>query len=60
MRPGGLIARPEAPGHRSPLNYYVPGLCVVCLGGMTLPTTGTGRRPEGRRGARLGLTTPAE
>jgi hypothetical protein len=33
-------------GHGSPLNYYVPGLCV-CLGGLTLPTTGTGRRPRG-------------
>ncbi len=44
----GPEARPIAPGHGSPLNYYVPGVCVtgVCV---TLPTTGTGREPGGTR-----------
>jgi hypothetical protein len=29
MRPGEPMARPVTPGHGSPLNYYVPGLCVL-------------------------------
>jgi hypothetical protein len=37
---------PGPPGHGSPLNYYVPGLVCLCLGGMTLLTTWTGRRLE--------------
>jgi hypothetical protein len=44
-------------GHRSPLNYYVPGLCVGCLGGMTLPATGAGRSEL--RGTRLGAAMDA-
>ena len=51
---GPARAGPSKPGHRSPLNYYIPGLKVFCLGGLTLLTTWTGRRPEGRRVATAG------
>ena len=47
-------AGPSHSGHRSPLNYYVPGLESVCLGGVTLLTAWTGRRPGGRRVATAG------
>jgi hypothetical protein len=40
-------ARPGPPGHGSPLNYYVPGVCVTGVG-VTLPTTGTGCEHEAR------------
>jgi hypothetical protein len=54
---GRAEARPlEPPGHRSPLNYYVPGVCVTGVD-VTLPTTWTGRGPEGPRVA--GLSTEA-
>ena len=47
-RPDEPEARPlEPPGHRSPLNYYVPGVCVTGVD-VTLPTTWTGREPKAR------------
>src|SRR6478672_1568863 len=52
-RPGEPLARPLPPGHESPLTTYVPGLECHAWVASTLPTTGTGRRPEGRRVARL-------
>src|SRR5215216_3047346 len=47
-----------ASGHGSPLNYYVPGLLSVCLGGVTLLAAWTGRRPAGRRVATAGSGAP--
>src|SRR6476659_5138914 len=52
-RPGEPLARPLPPGHESPLYFYVPGLECHAWVASTLPTTGTGRRPEGRRVARF-------
>ena len=40
---------PGSPGQRSPLELLRPRTSCLRLGGMTLPTTGTGRRSEGRR-----------
>ncbi len=49
MRPGRPHGPPRAPRrHGPPLNYYVPGL-RVCLGGVTLPTTGTWCAVRGAR-----------
>src|SRR5580704_12223493 len=54
-RAGKAFALPARPwsGQRSPLNYYVPGLVSYAWAAMTLTTTRTGRRPEGRRVAWL-------
>lgn len=57
--PDGPCCTRPARRSRSPLNYYVPGLLTsVCLGGVTLPTTGTGRPRERGRVAPVGPEGP--
>jgi hypothetical protein len=45
VKPGGPMTRPAAPGQRSPLTTYVPGLCVL-PGRRDTPDTWTGHWPE--------------